>query len=404
MGTTRIGMLTPSSNTALEPETYRMLTAMSDVSAHFTRIPVTVIGLGSREQAQFSAGPMLKAAALLGDAKVSALAWNGTSGSWLGPDSDRALAATIGEAAGVPATTSTLALLAALRAYGSRRIGMVTPYTRDVSDAIAEQYAKEGVTVVAERHLGIADNEAFARVPAGELSTLITNVAAAGVDAVAIVCTNVHGAPLAEPLERRLRVPVFDSVTATLWHCLMLAGADRPTVGFGSLLRSGGTRVALASVCERLLLSSGADRVTARLDLPALGVDVDRPCAEADSDGTSPLGGGITTDQRALDTVSWLAANRRPLVQPDFSREPRPPRALREDYGVRAQMLGPVIRDGKLTGWLSVHSRAERDWRPSDLRALEEATVAVHSALDQVQRHLDSRIPGPMIHEQEIKP
>ncbi|MDR3496087.1 MAG: Asp/Glu/hydantoin racemase, partial [Ancalomicrobiaceae bacterium] len=40
----RIGMLTPSSNTVLEPVTSRILAGLADVSVHFSRFRVTAIG------------------------------------------------------------------------------------------------------------------------------------------------------------------------------------------------------------------------------------------------------------------------------------------------------------------------------------------------------------------------
>ena len=45
----RLGMLTPSSNTALEPITSAMVSGLPNVSAHFSRFTVTEISL--RDQA-----------------------------------------------------------------------------------------------------------------------------------------------------------------------------------------------------------------------------------------------------------------------------------------------------------------------------------------------------------------
>ncbi len=53
---------------------------------------------------------------------------------------------------------------------------------------------------------------------------MVRAVAAEGVDAVAIVCTNLAGAVLAPDLEAELGVPVIDSVAVTLWKGLDLAG------------------------------------------------------------------------------------------------------------------------------------------------------------------------------------
>jgi len=53
---TRLGMLTPSSNTALEPITCAMLNGVTDISVHFSRFRVTEIALSESSQRQFDAG------------------------------------------------------------------------------------------------------------------------------------------------------------------------------------------------------------------------------------------------------------------------------------------------------------------------------------------------------------
>ena len=50
---TLLGMLTPSSNTALEPITSAMVAGLPNVSAHFSRFKVTEIALSSDALAQF---------------------------------------------------------------------------------------------------------------------------------------------------------------------------------------------------------------------------------------------------------------------------------------------------------------------------------------------------------------
>src|SRR6202012_4181159 len=83
---TRLGMLTPSSNTALEPITYAMLAGVENVSVHFSRFKVTEIALSEAALRQFDDSEILRAAELLAHAKVDVVAWNGTSASWLGFD------------------------------------------------------------------------------------------------------------------------------------------------------------------------------------------------------------------------------------------------------------------------------------------------------------------------------
>jgi maleate isomerase len=216
----RIGMLTPSSNTVLEPVTQRLAAAHADVSVHFSRFRVTAIGLDAQALGQFDDAPILAAADLLADAKVDVICWNGTSASWLGLERDRALVARIEARTGVRAATCMLGFFDQFRARGVSRLGLVTPYTEDVQDRIAAQYAREGVEVVSERHLGIRDNFTFGTVGEEVIAGMIRDVAAQRPDAIAIVCTNMNGARVAAELAEELGLPVLDSVAVTLQACL----------------------------------------------------------------------------------------------------------------------------------------------------------------------------------------
>lgn len=377
----RLGMLTPSSNTCLEPGTYALLHGTAAATAHFARVPVTRIALDGDSDAQFAPGPMLAASRQLADAGVDVIAWNGTSGSWLGPAHDRALTEAITAATGIPATTSTLALLDACAAYGVTRLGLALPYTPDVCERIVGTYADEGIECVLAEPFGEDDNEAFARIPAADVARQIEAAAADGVHAVAVVCTNVHGAQEAVPLEQRLRIPVFDSVAATLWKALDLAGAAPALTGRGDLLRSGSLRARIEDTLSGLLAGTGADRTTFRADLPGHGLHVDITAGEALRPGVRPIRRDASLDQRRLNTVEWLEDKRVPLIQPHFAADPRPPRALVDVYGVRAQMLAPVETGGAMTGWISVHSLRERAWSDTDTAALDAAVTRIRAAL-----------------------
>jgi len=238
-GRVLLGMLTPSSNTVLEPVCAEMLRGLPEVSAHFARFRVTEISLGDAALGQFDRAPMLKAASLLADARVRAMAWNGTSASWLGLDADRALCAAIGERTGVPATSSVLALVDAFRLAGVHRFGLVTPYLDDVQAAIVRNYAASGFECVAERHLRKQDNFSFSEIGPDEIRAMVRDVAKAAPHAITIFCTNLRGAPLVEALEHELGIPIYDTIATVAWKALQLAGGSpRRVRGFGRLFAS----------------------------------------------------------------------------------------------------------------------------------------------------------------------
>jgi len=231
-----LGMLTPSSNTTLEPVTAQMLAGLAEVSAHFGRFKVTEIALSKQALGQFDDSEILRAAELLSHARLNCIGWNGTSASWLGFDRDERLCERITETTGIAACTSVLALNEIFRATGVTRFGLVTPYLDDVQQAIVGNYRKAGFDCVAERHLGLQDNFSFSEVDAGQLRAMVRAVASAQPQAITILCTNLRGAPLVEELERELGLPIYDSIATVVWKSLKLAGVDPKRVcGWGRL-------------------------------------------------------------------------------------------------------------------------------------------------------------------------
>lgn len=382
---TRIGMIVPSSNTSLEPATTRLLANRPDVTVHYTRIPVRAITLDGAGAA-FDADTMVGAARLLADAEVDCIAWNGTAGSWLGLEHDRQCCTAITEATGIPATTSTLAILQACHDFGISALACATPYTRDVVDAIAREYARHDVAVVAHAEWELTDNLSFAKASAGAVAELLLAAAKKSTgpapQAVALVCTNVDGTPVLGEVEDQLGIPVIDSIAATLWWALELTDSDARIPGAGLLLEQGPLRHRVKEIVTGLRVRTGCDRTTARIDDATLGLHVDLCAAESCAPGVRSIQHDPSLDQRKLETVSWLEEHRKVLIQPAFTEPPYPPQALREVYGVSAQVLGPVERGDEMAAWLSAHSVSERPWTDDDLAAMADAQDKLYALLN----------------------
>jgi maleate isomerase len=236
----RIGVLTPSSNTVVEPLTMSLTAPLADrLSLHYARFRVTVIADEPQSDEQFALAPIIDAARLLADARVDAILWAGTSGAWLGVEEDRRLVREIRRETRIPATTATLSLLDAFASLGVRRYGLVVPYVEQVSAAIVRNMAAAGFECIARTSEGITDNWAFSAMPAALIAERIHEVARARPDAVAVLCTNLRGAQVAEALETELALPVLDSVVVGLWGVLGLVGLEPPSRGFGRLADAG---------------------------------------------------------------------------------------------------------------------------------------------------------------------
>lgn len=233
----RIGMLTPSSNTVLEPYTATMFAGLGDsASVHFARFKVVEISMEATATRQFDDGPILEAAERLAEARVDCIAWNGTSAAWLGLDRDRALCARIMQATGIVATSTMLGYDAFFKAKAVRRLALITPYLSEIQDRIIANYARQGIEIVADVRLEDRGNFSFSTYGPDQIAGMVRQVAAARPDAIAIVCTNFRGAPIAAELERETGIPVLDSVALTAAHTMRTVGLDPARItGWGGV-------------------------------------------------------------------------------------------------------------------------------------------------------------------------
>ena len=133
-------------------------------------------------------------------------------------------------------------------------------------------------------------------------------------------------------------------------------------------------------VLETLLRQTQASRSTLRLEKP----DGDFPVvAEALSPGNRSIRGGAGIAVRESATFAFLERERRFLIVSDCrTSEPPTPTELMDFYGVRAEMLAPIVAGGRIIGIVSVHLAGEtRQWTPAQIEALAHATARIVAAL-----------------------
>ncbi|MFC3108702.1 aspartate/glutamate racemase family protein [Undibacterium arcticum] len=233
-----LGMLTPSSNTALEPITSAMIHGLPGVSAHFSRFTVTEISLRDQALGQFDDSKIIAAAKLLADAKVDVIGWSGTSSGWLGFEADQRLCQRITEATGIPATTSVLALNEIMEKTDANDFGLVTPYLDNVQEKIVANYGRSGFNCVAERHLNLHVNFSFSEVTEDQIRDMVRDVAKQKPKAISTFCTNLKAAHLVPELEEEIGVPIYDTISTVVWKSLRMAGYDtRQLTGWGRLFQ-----------------------------------------------------------------------------------------------------------------------------------------------------------------------
>jgi maleate isomerase len=182
----RLGMLTPSSNTVLEPGTGAMLAGLSEASAHFGRFRVTEISLSEDSRRRFDLAPILEAARLARRHKGRR---------------DR-LERYLGGTARVRDRRPTVRRdhrgdrhrgdhLDARPERGARGLWslallpLVTSYLGEIQERIVLNYRSLGLDCVAERHLRDPGNSSFALVSEEAIAAMIHEFVEAGPQAIA---------------------------------------------------------------------------------------------------------------------------------------------------------------------------------------------------------------------------
>jgi maleate isomerase len=170
--------------------------------------------------------------------KPAAVAYACTAVSFArGPGYDRTLCERIANAAGSPATTTTTAMVAALRTLGVQRVAVAAPYIHEVCARLRRFLEASGLDVVSLENLNLR-GMAITEVTGAEVLALGKRADRPEAQAIFLSCTNLRTFDVLEALEQDVGKPVVSSNLATMWHALRLAGLTPCVDGLGSLYRT----------------------------------------------------------------------------------------------------------------------------------------------------------------------
>ena len=137
----------------------------------------------------------------------------------------------------------------------------------------------------------------------------------------------------------------------------------------------------IATILEDLRAKTGAGRVTLRQDVPG---DVFPVTHEALGDGALPIKDVATPDMTRQPVVLQVQQGKQ-VVQDDCRAASDEPhfRAMLELYGgLRAQIVTPVIRDGRVVAIVSVHQlERTRQWTDEEIGAARSAVERIEGLL-----------------------
>ncbi|MDS1271779.1 maleate cis-trans isomerase [Lipingzhangella sp. LS1_29] len=173
---------------------------------------------------------------------VDAVVWACTSGSFVfGWDGAAQQAQAVGEAAGVPASSTSFAFVHAAHALGLRRVAIAATYPRDVAERFVAFLTHGGTEVVALASRGIATAAEVGTLDSGAAVDFVVANDHPDADGVLVPDTALHSAGILASVERELGKPVLCANQVSVWEGLRLAGATPRDgrAGLGTLFETG---------------------------------------------------------------------------------------------------------------------------------------------------------------------
>jgi len=176
------------------------------------------------------------AARILPDDKLDVVCFACTSGT-VAVGEQRSLEELQRGAPGARPATLMGSVIAALNAFGAKKIAVGTPYADELNTNVARHLMQAGFAFTDFQGLNLNYDNEMIRVAPEYLVEFAERIDTPDAEAVLMSCGALRTIDVVDEIERRLGKPVICSNQAMLWHCLRLAGVDDRLDGLGRLLR-----------------------------------------------------------------------------------------------------------------------------------------------------------------------
>ena len=244
--TYRIGQIVPSSNTTMETEIPRLFAARrmvrpdEDFTFHSSRMRMKKV---TKEELAAMDADSDRCAIELSDARVDVMGYACLVAIMsMGPGYHRQSEARLHRATvenGGPAliVTSAGALIEGLGALGARKVSIITPYMKPLTQLVADYIEGEGIAVIDRISLEIEDNLTVGRRDPLALVDIAKDLDVADADAVVLsACVQMPSLAAVQRVEDALGKPVVSSAICTAFRMMQQLGIEAVAPEAGELL------------------------------------------------------------------------------------------------------------------------------------------------------------------------
>jgi maleate isomerase len=241
----RIGQIVPSSNVTMETEIPALLRAREGVAPerftfHASRMRMKKV---TKEELAAMDADSDRCALELSDAAVDVLGYAclvaimSMGAGYHRVSEARLHQRTVDNGHAAPVVTSAGALIEGLSALGARRIALVAPYMKPLTEMVVGYIEDEGVAVSDWLALEIPDNLEVAAQDPARLLDHYRRLDLSGVDALVVsACVQMPSLPAVQQIEDRIGLPVVSAAICTAYQMLVRLGLRTEVPGAGVLL------------------------------------------------------------------------------------------------------------------------------------------------------------------------
>ncbi len=220
-------LVVPANNTTMEPEIRAYCPEITELRV--ARIPRPHRPLTPADLPAYRKSTLEAVAPLVKDGVDLAIYGCTSAGFLAGPKGDTEAVKALTDLVGAPTVSTAVAMGAALRQTGLRRVDLVSPYLDWKNEILISFLAAEGVTVAGRASFNAKDPTELGQISAEQVYKKAREVARDDSEGLLIACVQLPTIDVIPRLKAELKRPVWSAARAAAWAALgaLAQPADR---------------------------------------------------------------------------------------------------------------------------------------------------------------------------------